>query len=263
MEAGELIDANAVIGLLTGLMRPMAAAASRPPGGVLGVDVVDLIVKADLVGQLCLVAILFFSIVSWAIILLKFTHITLASRQTKAFIEQCVAGVSSLEEAYKNAANYPDSPVSQLLREAYLELEMENWYTEGYEGTPGGRLELARLGIERVLERTIATEIDHLESYLIFLATTSNVCPFIGLFGTVWGIMAAFQSLGALGSASFASLAPGLSTALVATVGGLVAAIPASVMYNYLTNKIRILTSRMDSFALELTNIIQKQLAKG
>ena len=140
---------------------------------------------------------------------------------------------------------------------------MENWYSTGYDSIPGGRLEVARVGIERVLERTISTEIDHLESYLIFLASTSNVCPFIGLFGTVWGIMAAFQSLGFQGSVEITALAPGLSTALVTTVGGLFAAIPASVMYNYLANKVRILTSRMDSFALELTNIIQKQLAKG
>jgi len=243
-----------------------AAAAALPPSGgkkLLTVDFIDMCRKSDLIGWACLGALFFFSVVSWAVILLKFIHISLAARQTKGFIEQCVAGASTLEEAYKSAAKYPDSPVSQLLREAYLELEMENWYKDGYDHIPGGRLELARVGIERVLERTITTEIDHLESYLIFLATTSNVCPFIGLFGTVWGIMAAFQGLGEAGSAVLASLAPGIATALTTTVGGLFAAIPASVMYNYLTNKIRFLTSRMDSFALELTNIIQKQIAKG
>jgi biopolymer transport protein TolQ len=240
----------------------MGAQTARP-GSLMAVDFMAMVRKADLVGWLCIGLLLIFSVVSWAIILLKFIHITVASRQTKHFIEQCVASASSLEEAYKSSANYPDSPVSQLLREAYLELEMENWYEEGYEAMRGGRLELARVGIERVLERTISTEIDHLESYLVFLATTSNACPFIGLFGTVWGIMAAFQGLGDQGSVNITALAPGLSTALVTTVAGLFAAIPASVMYNYLTNKVRILTGRMDSFSLELNNIIQKQMAKG
>src|SRR5690606_37895812 len=111
-------------------------------------------------------------------------------------------------------------------------------------------------------ERTIATEIVNMEGYLPFLATTANVCPVIGLFGTVWGIMAAFQALGMHGAGDIASLAPVLSTALITTVDGLLAAIPASVAYNYLTSKVKMLTSRMDSFALELSNVIQKQMAK-
>ena len=240
----------------------LAATPRAPSERLLGVDLMMILTKQDLVGYLCMGLLITFSICSWGVMLLKFTQISAATRQTKAFIEQCVAGVSSLDEAYKNAGNYPDSPVSQLLREAYLELEMENWYREGYGKTVTDRLEVARAGIERVLERTITMEIDHLESYLIFLATTSNACPFIGLFGTVWGVMASFQAIARMGTASMASLAPGLSTALIATIGGLAAALPASVMYNYLTNKVRILTSRMDSFALELSNIIQKQLAK-
>jgi len=252
-----LIDcAEILIG--AGLAPISASGSSR----LLAVDFFDMVNQSDMVGWLCLGILLVFSIVSWAIIILKYIHITMASRQTKQFVEHCVAGASSLEDAYKKAGDYPDSPVSQLLREAYLELDVEDWYRSGYESMHGGRTELGRLGIERVIERTITTEIDHLESYLVFLATTSNVCPFIGLFGTIWGIMAAFQSIGIQSTASMSSLMPGLSTALVTTAAGLLAAIPASVMYNYLTNKVRILTGRMDSFALELSNIIQKQLAK-
>lgn len=231
-------------------------------GGILGVDIIDMMMKSDLVGWICTIVIMLFSIASWAVIILKFIHITVASRQTKEFLEEGMAGAATLEEAYKAAADYPDSPVSQLLREAYIELDTEGWYSEGYEADASGRIELARLGIERVLERTIATEIDHMEAYLPFLATTSNVCPFLGLFGTVWGIMAAFQALGMHGAGNIASLAPGLSTALITTVAGLFAAIPASVAYNYLTSKVKVLTTRMDSFALELSNVIQKQMAK-
>jgi biopolymer transport protein TolQ len=102
----------------------------------------------------------------------------------------------------------------------------------------------------------------HLESKLIFLATTSNVCPFIGLFGTVWGIMGAFQGMANTSSVALSSLAPGIATALVTTVGGLFCAIPSSVMYNYLTNRVNLLISRMDAFSLELSNVIHKQIMK-
>jgi biopolymer transport protein TolQ len=93
------------------------------------------------------------------------------------------------------------------------------------------------------------------------LATTSSVCPFIGLFGTVWGIMGSFQSLASSGG-TLASLGPGLSTAMLTIIGGLVCAIPATVMFNYLTHQVRQLTAQMDSFSLELGNIIQKQIIK-
>ena len=119
---------------------------------------------------------------------------------------------------------------------------------------------VAKVSIERVLERTITEEIRHLESYLIFLATTSNVAPFIGLFGTVWGVLGAFQALSRTGSAALSSLAPGMATALTATIAGLFAAIPASVFYNYFTNKIAIMITDMDSFSLQLANILQKRI---
>lgn len=252
----------AVLSTHPGVM--MAAAVSKSKtSSVMSVDIIEKISQSDLVGWLCLGSLAVLSVISWGVILLKWVHIASATRQTRDFIEQCVAGASSLEEAYKSAGDYPDSPVSQLLREAYLELEMENWFRiEGREDH-AGRLELARYGIERVLERTIATEIDHLESYLIFLATTSNVAPFIGLFGTVWGVLVAFNALATQGSAGgLTTLSGGIATALISTIGGLVVAIPSSVLYNYLSNKVKMLTSRMDSFALELTNIIQKQIAR-
>jgi biopolymer transport protein TolQ len=183
--------------------------------------------------------------------------------QTDAFVRVCNHGSGRLDEAFKTAADFPDSPLAQILREGYLELEIENWYREGYHLDPAGRVDMAKVGIERVFNRTITNEITHLESKIVFLATTTNVCPFIGLFGTVWGIMVAFQSFGLSGSSvSISSLAPGLSTALLTTVGGLFCAIPASIMYNNLTNKVRILTAHMDAFALELSNIVQKQIMK-
>jgi biopolymer transport protein TolQ len=228
----------------------------------IGVDIFAMVRSTDIVGKISLVLLAGFSIASWSIIVYKFLHIRQASIQTDAFVKICNSGSGQLDEAFKAAADFPDSPLAQILRECYLELEIENWYREGYHLDSAGRVDLAKVGIERVFERTITNELTHLESKLVFLAMTTNVCPFIGLFGTVWGIMVAFQSFGLGGNVSISSLAPGLSTALLVTVGGLFCAIPSSIMYNDLTNKVRILTARMDAFALELSNIVQKQILK-
>lgn len=212
-------------------------------------------------GVLCLLGCITLSVISWAIILYKFYRIRAASVQSDRFVNQCMSGSGSLDEAFRHTGDYPDSPIASLLREGYLELQMENWYSDPELGEQE-RLTSARVGLERVLERTINNEIRDLESHLIFLATTSSVAPFIGLFGTVWGVLGAFQALANAGSAALQSLAPGLATALVATIAGLVAAIPASVFYNYFTNKIGILVARMDAFSLELSNIVQKKMLR-
>ncbi|MFP4580727.1 MAG: MotA/TolQ/ExbB proton channel family protein [Candidatus Sumerlaeia bacterium] len=228
----------------------------------LGVDVLDMIKRSDPIGKICLIVLFIFSLVSWSIIAYKFFHINSATRQTNRFVKECLSGSGNLADAYQKTGDYPDSPLAQILREGYLELEIEDWYKMGYKLTDEQRVEVAKAGVERVFERTISNEISHLESQLIFLAVTANVCPFIGLFGTVWGIMSTFQGLASQGNAALNALAPGIATALITTVGGLAAAIPASVAYNYFTSRVQVLTSRMDSFALELSNIIQKQLLK-
>ena len=240
----------------------VAQGGATPMQGWLGVDIFKLIGRADALGKLSLIVLSIFSVISWMVIVYKHLHLRQAMLQTDAFVKVCNEGSGELEEAFRHAADYPDSPLAQLLREGFLELEVENWYREGYSLNAEARVDFAKIGLERVFERTITSEITHLESKLIFLATTSNVCPFIGLFGTVWGIMGAFQGLTSTESVALASLAPGISTALVTTVGGLFCAIPASVMYNYLTHRVRLLTSRMDGFALELSNVIQKRILK-
>jgi biopolymer transport protein TolQ len=227
----------------------------------LGVDVVEAIRQSDIVGKACLITTAIFSVLSWGVIGYKFIHIRQATNQSNRFIDGCMNHAKSLDEAYKGAAEFPDSPLAQMLRESYLELQIENWYQDYKNLSVDERINAAKAGIERVLERTITQEVRHLDSYLIFLATTANVTPFIGLFGTVWGILGLFQSL-ATGTGSMLGLGPGISTALMTTVAGLVAAIPASITYNYLTNKAQVLESRMDSFALELANIIHKQLLR-
>jgi len=112
--------------------------------------------------------------------------------------------------------------------------------------------------VERALHRACGTETSKLESLLGFLATTGSACPFIGLFGTVWGIMNAFRGIGARGSATLAVVAPGISEALIATAFGLAAAIPAVVFYNYYLNRIRAISLEMDNFASEFLNIVER-----
>lgn len=228
--------------------------------GWLGVDLFGMIRTSDPLGQVCLLVLALFSIASWAVIIYKYLHIRQAISQTEMFREVCNSGSGRLDEAFKAAKEFPDSPLAQILSEGYQELQAENWYRDGYTIDMTARIDMAKISIERVFDRTITNEISHLERNLTFLATTTSVCPFIGLFGTVWGIMVAFQSFGLSGTVSLASLAPGLSTALLTTVGGLFCAIPSSIFYNILTTRVRTLTAQMDAFALELSNIVQKQI---
>jgi biopolymer transport protein TolQ len=226
------------------------------------VDIITAVKNNDLMGYLCLTVTTILSIISWGVIAYKCLHLRQATRQTNIFVDECMAGRGNLDRAFQLASNYPDSPLAQILREAYLEVEMENWYTEDKALSLDGRITAAKINIDRIMEQTSSNEIRHLEAGLSFLATTANVCPLIGLFGTVWGILGAFQAVAKEGSAAISSLGPGVSTALMTTVAGLIAAIPAVIFYNYLLSKVQNLVRRMDSFSMEISNIIQKQIIK-
>lgn len=229
---------------------------------IISVDILDAIRQNDIVGMACIIICALFSIVSWAIILYKFLQLSTVSRQSGLFLDNCMSESVTLDEIYKVAADYPDCPLSQILRESYVEAEVENWYRDYREMPLQDKLTLAKVGLERVMEQTISHEMRKLEGGLNFLATTASVSPFFGLFGTVWGILACFQSVATQGSVGLSALAPGVSTALMTTVVGLVAAIPASISYNYFTSRVQALLSQMDSFSMELSNIIQKQVIK-
>jgi biopolymer transport protein TolQ len=129
----------------------------------------------------------------------------------------------------------------------------------GEEGISADRLE----SIQRAMRRVHATELERMERYLAFLATTASAGPFIGLLGTVVGIMNSFQAIGAQGSASLAVVAPGISAALVATAAGLAAAIPAVVGYNYFVGRVRHWATEMENFALELANLVERRLVRS
>ena len=124
---------------------------------------------------------------------------------------------------------------------------------------PAGRPTLKSLAaVDRALMRASVVEVNKLEHYVSFLATTASIAPFIGLFGTVWGIMSAFERIGQTGSTSLGSVAPGIAEALIATAAGLAAAIPAVLFYNYLTQRAKLFASDMDDFAMEFLNIVER-----
>lgn len=255
-----LTIALSILGAPAGAFAQGPAEAESNLRGWLGIDLFEMIQTSDPLGQLCLLVLAAFSMASWAVIIYKYLHLRQAISQTDKFREVCNSGSGRLDEAFKAAKEFPDSPLAQILSEGYQELQAENWYRDSYVIDLTARIDMAKISIERVFDRTITNEISHLERNLVFLATTTSVCPFIGLFGTVWGIMIAFQSFGLSGTVSLAALAPGLSTALLTTVGGLFCAIPSSIFYNILTTRVRTLTAQMDAFALELSNIVQKQV---
>jgi biopolymer transport protein TolQ len=159
------------------------------------------------------------------------------------------------------------SPIATMFRAGYADVEKirKDLVPAGAPPQPAngeGQRRLAEelASIDRTLKRVAGTEITRLERTLTFLATTGNASPFIGLFGTVWGIMDAFRQIGFRGSTSLAIVAPGISEALIATAVGLFAAIPAVVAYNYYLNKMRVMTSQMESFSAEFLNIVERHL---
>lgn len=215
----------------------------------------DLILNAGPVVKLVLAILLYFSVVSWAIIFYKGVVVYRASRASERFLDFFWTK-KRLDLIAQGVGDYAHSPLATLFREGYQELVRGQRHPEGEEDFAGEM----RLGdsVGRALRRATTQEIHRMEKFLPFLATTASAAPFIGLFGTVWGIMDSFRSIGATGSASLAVVAPGISEALVATAIGLVAAIPAVIGYNHYINKVNILSGEMDNFCQEFLNIVER-----
>ncbi|MBI4686279.1 MAG: protein TolQ [Nitrospirae bacterium] len=199
-----------------------------------GDTALDLILKAGIVVKFVLLILFFFSIVSWAIIFYKFRLLSKIERESEEFHRAFRKG-KDRDIVYQSAKRMSVSPFASLFRAAYQEGE-----ASGEE-------------IRRTLKRVEALEAARLESHLTFLATTGSTAPFIGLFGTVWGIMNSFRGIGRMGSASLAVVAPGIAEALIATAVGLAAAIPAVVAYNYYLSRVRKNIIAMEDFSQELT----------
>ena len=214
-----------------------------------------------LVVKLVLVVLLYFSVVSWAIIFFKLKQVHRANRESERFLD-FFWKTKRFDAINSQLDRFASSPLSVLFSEGYGELSK---LAEKREEKPDPTVLSTELGgidnIARALRRATTSEITRLEKYLTFLATTGSTAPFIGLFGTVWGIMNAFRGIGETGSASLAVVAPGIAEALIATAIGLVAAIPAVMGYNHFQNKIKVLIADMDSFSTEFLNIVHRSFA--
>jgi len=224
-------------------------------------DIVSMLLNAGLMVQFVLLLLLFFSVTSWTIIFIKYAYIRHALRQSLEFSEYFWKK-RDFSEAFAKAKNLDSSPVAQVFRAGYSEFKrFSTPSTRTGSGASENNFDVPVIkSIERALSRGITAETAKLNRLVPFLATTGNTTPFIGLFGTVWGIMNSFHGIGERGAASLAVVAPGISEALVATAAGLAAAIPAVVAFNYFTGKIRVIDSEMRNFASDFLNIIERQV---
>ena len=215
----------------------------------------ELITNAGLVVKLVLLVLVYFSVTSWAIIIYKTLVIHRSTRDSVRFLEFFWAK-RRFDAISQGLGDFRNSPLAVLFRDVYQELLQSR-----RPGDTGGELDVdmgEQERVARVLRRATTSETHRLEKYLAFLATTGSAAPFIGLFGTVWGIMDAFHGIGKSGSASLAVVAPGISEALVATAIGLIAAIPAVIAYNHFLNKVNVLIGEMDNFSPEMLNVVQR-----
>jgi biopolymer transport protein TolQ len=216
---------------------------------VIGGEVVSLVRDTGFVAQLVLVILLIFSVFSWAIILSKWGSFRRARVQSSRFV-RAFRKAQRLQDIAAVAEQFKPSPLVPVFEGSWEEVRRQN----GTNIPPERKV----VAVQRAASIATSEELTRLERRLPWLATTGAVTPFIGLFGTVWGIIDAFHGLGTAGAATLRAVAPGISEALITTAAGLFAAIPAVIFYNLLNNQIREFGSRMDDFTLELLNTVER-----
>jgi len=223
----------------------------------------DMIMHAGPMGQMVMLTLLIFSLASWSIIFMKTRMFKKAVRETDNFLEAFWSS-KTLNDANDAAEEHPLSPEASVFQAGFSELQKINKIRNREEGSSGNEpleMQLATMdNLKRAIRKAESQEISDLGKSLPFLATTGSAAPFIGLFGTVWGIMASFHDIGMRGSASLAVVAPGISEALVATAAGLAAAIPAVIAYNFFANQLGEIESEMQNFSTDFLNLVERDL---
>lgn len=212
-------------------------------GIVIGGEIVQLVKQTGAVAQVVLLILLISSIVSWSIILSKWASLRRARAQSARFL-RAFRRAQRLQDIATVSDQFKPSPLVPVFENAYDEFKRQG--------------ESNITAVQRAAQIASSEELTRLERRLPWLATTGAVAPFIGLFGTVWGIIDAFYGLGDAGAATLRAVAPGISEALITTAAGLAAAIPAVIAYNLFTQRMREFASRMDDFSLELLNLIER-----
>jgi biopolymer transport protein TolQ len=231
-----------------------ALAVTATPGMAPGI--VGLFIESGWMGKVIMGLLLVFSIVSWAVILIKYQFLRRAERESRAFLAE-FRKTKDVKDLLKHAESRKYSPLATLFMEGHKEAEAI------IKSLPEGKVTeddrpLISEEIERALTISAQDEVVYMERYLAFLGTTGTVGPLLGLFGTVWGIMDAFYGIGLKGSGDIGALAPGLAEALINTSGGLFVAIPAVIAYNYFAEKIKDMATRMDSFSVEFLSFVSR-----
>lgn len=228
------------------------------PDVVAGKKLTDLVAESSFFAKAVLAVLLVFSVISWAIMIYKYLEFKAAIKANQTFLKE-FRRQRGLQKSFHALTRIHRSPFSAMLGAAFVELE--SLLHSG--GEAKGALDFEGLNhVAEAIDRAGISEAMRLEKYVVFLATTANASPFIGLLGTVWGIMDAFAQIGVRGTATLAVVAPGIAEALIATVAGLGAAIPAVIAYNYFTNKLRRINSEIDNFKSELFSAIKKEFGQ-
>ncbi len=227
-------------------LQPGAALASSPSAEPPKLDPVQLVLQASIPVKVVLILLVFFSVMCWLVIGAKVLHLRRARAESKSFL-RAFDGAASLEAIAQDIAAFRGSPYARIFAVAYDEMVRmtrgEHVKLSDAEGTR----------VESATRRAAALEITHLESWMNLLGTIGSTAPFIGLFGTVYGIMDAFLSIGNQGNANLPVVAPKIAEALIATAIGLVAAIPAVMAYNYFARRVGQLADMMEGFAADVS----------
>jgi len=213
----------------------------------------DVLLRASPIAKGVLLLLLIFSIYSWAIIITKWLWLRDAEKQTKGFLSRFQRG-GKLSEFYQSTNPDDRSPLVRVFIAGYDEINNQL-------GETGGGVRSID-AINRVLQSATISEVSYMERRLTWLATTANASPFIGLFGTVVGIIIAFHGLSTASQSSIQAVAPGIAEALIATAAGIAAAVPAAIFYNLFLNRIKTLTGIIDRFSLELMNLVERHYIK-
>ena len=224
------------------------------------ISIWHMIAGAGLMVKLVMFTLLVFSVVSWAIIIMKQVMFRRTARESEEFLEQFWES-KTLSDAYESAKDFSLSPEAAVFISGFSELKKISAVRNSPQGSETLEMQLATMdNLKRPIRKAESQEISALGSSLSFLATTGSAAPFIGLFGTVWGIMSSFHDIGQRGSASLAVVAPGISEALVATAAGLAVAIPAVIAYNYFANRLGEIENEMQNFSTDFLNLVERDL---
>ena len=222
-------------------------------------DIISLILDASPVVKGVLGLLILMSVASWFVIGSKTIFLANAASRSAKF-QDVFWKTGRLDEIWRISEASPPSPVGEVFRAGYTELAKLQKRRQEQSADPASEAVLGDIeSIQRALDRARTTAITEMENRVPLLGTTASAAPFIGLFGTVWGIMNSFRNIGAKGAANLATVAPGIAEALVATAIGLMAAIPAVMAYNYFSRRIRVLSSEMETFSSDFLNIVRRR----